>query len=488
MQAIKRLFLASKIRLYILVQSLMILLMLGISAAMDGFSNWLFVPVLLSGLASFYFNRYLAYPLEAMEKIKAVLNDMHAGRYSSRITNVPWMGEIGMLAWSLNESLDQLEAYFREIDTSFELVSRGQYYRRTMSDGLQGDLVRSLERINVSLDAMIENAQYIKRNEMASELQALNTSQSTANLSLNQNDLIQLTEEMGTVADIATDNADKALESQQSIEQVVESQTQTLAMIEKGNETMGRLHQMSGEITGVLGMISEIADKTNLLALNASIEAARAGEHGRGFAVVADEVKQLASNTKAATDEIHKVVQTFAAETETMQDDSTVMVDMARKVQEVVEEMHGKFAEFAEQATVTNTTVGRSRDVCFASLVKVDHMIYKQKAYTAFYKGSDTEEARAVLVDNHDCRLGKWYYEGRGQELFSHLHSYPELEQPHAGVHQSAFALFEEIGQDWENDEALQQSILGHYRDMEAASDAVMEKIDALVLEKHQQD
>ncbi len=487
MKAIKRLFLASKIRLYILVQSLMMLSMLGISALADGFSGWLFLPVLLSGVVSLYFNRYLAYPMEAIEKIKSVLNDMHEGRYSSRITNVPWMGEIGLLAWSLNESLDQLETYFREIDTSFELVSRGQYYRRTLPDGLQGDLVGSLERINVSLDAMIENAQYIKRNEMASELQALNTSQTMANLTLNQNDLIKITEEMDTVAAIATDNTDKASRSQETIEQVVASQTQTLEMIEKGNETMARLHQMSGEITGVLGMISEIADKTNLLALNASIEAARAGEHGRGFAVVADEVKQLASNTKAATDEIHKVVTTFARETETMQGDSTVMVEMARKVQGVVEEMHGKFAEFAEQASVTNTTVGRSRDICFASLVKVDHMIYKQKAYAAFYKGTDTEEAQAIGVDYHDCRLGKWYYQGRGLELFSQLHSYPELEQPHAGVHQSAYALIEEIGQDWQADAALQQSILGHYREMEAASDAVMEKIDTLVMEKHQQ-
>jgi len=464
----------------------MLLLMLGISYVADGFSYGLFLPLLLAISLSVIFNHYLAKPLVAMQKIKFVLNEMQAGRYSSRITQVPWMGEIGMLAWALNESLDQLEAYFREIDTSFKLVARGEYYRRTLPDGLQGDLVRSLERVNASLDAMIENAQSITRNEMASNLQALNTTQTMANLTLSQNDLITITEEMGTVTDIATDNAEKALESQQSIEQVVKSQTQTLAMIEKGNETMGRLHQMSGEITGVLGMISAIADKTNLLALNASIEAARAGEHGRGFAVVAGEVKQLAGNTKNATDEIHKVVQTFAQETETMQRDSTVMVEMARKVQGVVEEMHGKFAGFAEQAAVTNSTVGRSRDICFASLVKLDHMIYKQKAYTAFYKGTDTEEARAVRVDEHTCRLGKWYYEGRGQESFSGLHSYAELEQPHAGVHQAAHGVLDEIGLDWKNDDDLQKSILAHYRDMEAASDKVMAKIDSLVLEKHQ--
>ncbi len=485
MLAIKRLFLASKVRLYVLSQSLMLLLMLVISYVADGFTYWLLAPVLLAAGISYLFSHFLAQPMAAVEKIKFVLKEIQAGRFSSRITDVPWMGEIGLVAWSLNESLDQLETYFREIDTSFKLVSRGEYYRRTIPDGLQGDLALSLERINMSLDAMIDNAQYIKRNEMASELQALNTTQTMANLTLNQGDLMNITEEMATVAEIATDNADKAVDSQQAIEQVVESQTQTLAMIEKGNETMARLHEMSGEITGVLGMISEIADKTNLLALNASIEAARAGEHGRGFAVVADEVKQLASNTKAATDEIHKVVQTFARETEAMQGDSRVMVEMAREVQGVVEEMHGKFAEFAEQATITNATVNRSRDICFASLVKVDHMIYKQKAYAAFYKGTDTDEARAVEAGEHECRLGKWYYEGRGHELFSSLHGYAELEQPHAGVHQSAHALLEEIGGDWRNNEALQQRILEDYRQMEVACDQVMEKIDTLVLEQH---
>jgi len=104
---------------------------------------------------------------------------------------------------------------------------------------------------------------------------------------------------------------ESAREGQSVVGETVESIDQIKAGVEKTLGVMNRLQQSSHQIGEIVGLIEDVADQTNLLALNAAIEAARAGEAGRGFAVVADEVKNLSSKTSSSTQQIGKIIKTI---------------------------------------------------------------------------------------------------------------------------------------------------------------------------------
>lgn len=452
--------------------------------AFNGFQPVLLVFLALGIAYSFWGQRRLAHSLAPLDAAVVLAEKVGRGEFHSRITGIADDNEIGKLAWALNDMLDQLEAYFREADSALRAQMDGRHERIAQSQGLHGGFRQAMDAHNALLSNMAGFTRAQMKNMLLANTAQLNASNLIGNMAGIQSDMIGITERMRKAAAAATQTANDASQNQSAVSEVETHLADIATRIHQVADAITQLNARSLEINQAVNLITEISDQTNLLALNAAIEAARAGESGRGFAVVADEVRKLAEKTRAASQSIGAIMRLLTQDGASMQENALQMRTMAENSAQVVSVLAQTFGRFAASALDTERESVFVHDKSFTTLVKMDHMIYKQRAYLALSSGGDPQYSQAIGVSHQQCRLGKWYF-GEGQELFGETPAYKALDLPHAQVHDNAQQLLLHLDRDWENDTNVQMAIMAALQNMEASSQGVMENLDRMVAEKH---
>ena len=239
---------------------------------------------------------------------------------------------LGAVADSFNLTIENLREIVKQVSTAARQVSQGSTENEAFARALSADALRQAEELAVTLNSVQVMTDSIQR----------------------------VAESAREAEEVARSASETALRGGEAVERTVAGILDIRETVADTTRKVKRLAESSQEISKIVALISQIASRTNLLALNASIEAARAGEAGRGFAIVADEVRQLADRAAKASKEIEQIVLQIQSET------GGVMTAMEEGTQQVIEGT--RLAEQAKQSLDDIIQVSNRIDVLVRSI------------------------------------------------------------------------------------------------------------------------